>query len=250
GIDIYSSQTGNTHWYDMGTSFAAPHVAGVAALIKSKFPHIALWRIKQIILNTAYKDVNSVSADIRNGCISGGRLDAGAAMQAASNLSTWDMPALYSNNCYGFSVTYSGATQFSDGYFEDGWKAFDGVIRANSSSNDIKKTYQWSHELSKATTSGTATIAWLQLQLPYYVNISKIEFYNRVSGSNHHTKGAYFTGTGGMALGNAFTAPNSSLSLTTVMVYGAVTNVVRLNITSGYNKTVGANEIIIYGTRV
>lgn len=43
----------------MGTSFAAPRVAGVAAIIKQKFPKLTSDQIATILLQSADKDMNN-----------------------------------------------------------------------------------------------------------------------------------------------------------------------------------------------
>ncbi|WP_078940956.1 type VII secretion-associated serine protease mycosin [Streptomyces sp. XY152] len=46
GVDMISTVPGNGHCSDNGTSFSAPYVAGVAALLKAKFPK---WTARQIV---------------------------------------------------------------------------------------------------------------------------------------------------------------------------------------------------------
>jgi len=51
GDNTYSTMPGNGYGYKYGTSMAAPHVCGVAALIKSVAPHIGVIELKNLILN-------------------------------------------------------------------------------------------------------------------------------------------------------------------------------------------------------
>lgn len=46
GVDMVSTVPGNGHCSDNGTSFSAPYVAGVAALLKSKYPK---WTAREIV---------------------------------------------------------------------------------------------------------------------------------------------------------------------------------------------------------
>ncbi|MFD5713776.1 type VII secretion-associated serine protease mycosin [Streptomyces pharetrae] len=46
GVDMISTVPGNGHCSDNGTSFSAPYVAGVAALLKAKYPK---WTARQIV---------------------------------------------------------------------------------------------------------------------------------------------------------------------------------------------------------
>lgn len=53
GEDIYSTLPYNSYGYKSGTSMAAPHVTGVAALLLSKDPTLTATELKDIILNNA-----------------------------------------------------------------------------------------------------------------------------------------------------------------------------------------------------
>jgi subtilisin family serine protease len=64
-----------------GTSFAVPHVVGVAALIKSKYPKLTATQIKYSITNNVY----SIKA-LEGLCITGGRLSAYKAMKTAESV--------------------------------------------------------------------------------------------------------------------------------------------------------------------
>ena len=86
-----------------GTSFAAPYVAGVAALIKSKYPSLTAAQIKDRIMN-------SVSTPMQNGqyvfedlCVSGGRLNAYSAVHNHT-LTATDNQDGYTHNVHCSSV--------------------------------------------------------------------------------------------------------------------------------------------------
>lgn len=55
GVAIYSAKPDNTYEFADGTSFAAPVVAGVAALIKSYFPKISAEELKSLLLESSNK---------------------------------------------------------------------------------------------------------------------------------------------------------------------------------------------------
>lgn len=53
--DMYSPKPENGYAFINGTSFAAPAVAGVAALVKSKYPKLSAAEIKQIIIDSGVR---------------------------------------------------------------------------------------------------------------------------------------------------------------------------------------------------
>ena len=78
GVDIYSTWPWVTGYFTKsGTSMAAPHVSGVAALIRSERPDLAVDQIAQIITSTAH-DVADPGWDAATGW---GRIDAYAAVK-------------------------------------------------------------------------------------------------------------------------------------------------------------------------
>ena len=77
GINILSTVPGNKYSYGLGTSMAAPHVTGVAALIKSQDPALSDTEIKsRILANVDMQD------SMLNKLESGGRLNAAKALDA------------------------------------------------------------------------------------------------------------------------------------------------------------------------
>ncbi len=109
-----------------GTSMAAPHVAGAAAIMQQKFPKWTAAEIKTALTSTAVnglKKEDSVSATTPFD-IGAGRLDLSRAVKAAA---TFDKPSFAQNPCVGQcnftrsirnmtdkEVTWTGTVQFTD----------------------------------------------------------------------------------------------------------------------------------------
>ena len=71
GAHIYSTVPGDAYGYWSGTSMATPHVAGVAALIWSKYPSLTHLQVKERIMNTV-----DPLPGLAGKCVTGGRLNA------------------------------------------------------------------------------------------------------------------------------------------------------------------------------
>lgn len=79
GSDIYSTMPPNNSFgYKHGTSIAAPHVTGVAALIYAKYPFLSASEVKNAILNNVDKLDN-----LEDLCVTGGKLNAYKALSNA-----------------------------------------------------------------------------------------------------------------------------------------------------------------------
>ncbi len=76
GSDILSTQIGNTYGTSSGTSFAAPYVGALAALIRGLNPGLTAPEVRQLIIDTA-DDVASPGFDNQTGW---GRINAFAAL--------------------------------------------------------------------------------------------------------------------------------------------------------------------------
>ncbi|NLA27602.1 MAG: S8 family serine peptidase, partial [Firmicutes bacterium] len=80
GVGIRSSTPGGSYKIDSGTSMAAPHVAGVAALLLSANPGLDVDDLEQIIINTAVPLTDSVYSLSPNYGFGYGLVDALAAV--------------------------------------------------------------------------------------------------------------------------------------------------------------------------
>ncbi|MCL2195187.1 MAG: S8 family serine peptidase [Oscillospiraceae bacterium] len=78
GSNIISTDIGDTYSPMSGTSMAAPHVAGVAALVKSVNPAITTAELKQVLMQSA-RQLPALQGRV----LSGGIVDARAALEAA-----------------------------------------------------------------------------------------------------------------------------------------------------------------------
>jgi subtilisin family serine protease len=72
---------GTQYTFDSGTSFAAPLVAGAAALVWSQRPDLTVSQVRQVLLSTVRP-----AAGLADKVASGGKLDVFAALQAAINV--------------------------------------------------------------------------------------------------------------------------------------------------------------------
>lgn len=74
GVNILSTQPGNGYGARSGTSFAAPHISGLIALILSRYPDLAPEQMRTLLTRTA-RDLGTSGRDNRFGA---GRIDAQA----------------------------------------------------------------------------------------------------------------------------------------------------------------------------
>jgi len=81
GVSVLSTRPGNLYATADGTSFAAPQVAGVAGLVRSRNPGLLASDVRQLIIDTA-EDVGAPGFDNRSGH---GRINAFEAVSAAAN---------------------------------------------------------------------------------------------------------------------------------------------------------------------
>ena len=81
GVQVVSFSPGGELVTGSGTSFAAPHVAGAAALLLSLHPDLSLEELVELLTGTA-EDLDAPGPDPATGA---GLVDAGAAVQVAAS---------------------------------------------------------------------------------------------------------------------------------------------------------------------
>ena len=123
-----------------------------------------------------------------------------------------------------------------------GWGAFDGWYGRVGGGDALGLAAQW----TKPAASG-----WVELRLNYDIVVTNLRFVQRSTTTETAlTRDAYFTGSNGVALGAPFVAPNFSRGVLDIPVDSVRTNIIRLNVTSSFGNTIGANEIFITAQRV
>jgi subtilisin family serine protease len=81
GVQTYSTMPGGSYGYKSGTSMAAPHVSGVAALLRSLRPNISISTLKSRLM-----DEGEAIAALANRTVSGNRLNALFAVRHADDV--------------------------------------------------------------------------------------------------------------------------------------------------------------------
>ncbi len=94
GVDIYSTVPDNKYLSESGTSMASPTTAGVAAMIRSYFPHLKAVEVKAVLMKTVvpYKKkvikpgTRKSKVKVNELCISGGFINANNAVMELMGL--------------------------------------------------------------------------------------------------------------------------------------------------------------------
>lgn len=104
GSNILSTGIGDTYSTSDGTSFAAPYVGALAALIRSRNPGLPATEVRQLIIDTA-EDIYTPGFDERTGW---GRINAFEAVSGAANSDgtlSLDAPAYACEDLVGLTVS-------------------------------------------------------------------------------------------------------------------------------------------------
>lgn len=125
GSSVYTTYIGGSYAYFSGTSAAAPMVAGVAALVKSKYPNLSTLGVRAAVV----RNVDTLSS--LNGKVkSGGRVNE---CKALTNVTNRTYTVVYNKNdgsgsnmsnttvTYGMETTLRNNTYTKTGYIFNGW---------------------------------------------------------------------------------------------------------------------------------
>lgn len=110
GIDIKSTSLNNGYYSDYGTSFAAPQVAGVAALLLSVNPSLTPSQIRSILHNTCTKPSGYSYSNGWNSEVGYGVLNAFAAVASLLDYSIVGAHLISSSRTYSIDNLPSGLT--------------------------------------------------------------------------------------------------------------------------------------------
>lgn len=106
GVDLFNS-SGAKYQYNNGTSFSAPIVAGVAAMVWSHRPDLSAQKVRQILLQSG-RSIDSLSGKISTGKM----VDANAALLLASSQPKVTPPSIVSQPS-GLNVTAGASARFA-----------------------------------------------------------------------------------------------------------------------------------------
>ncbi|MCL2587479.1 MAG: S8 family serine peptidase [Firmicutes bacterium] len=229
GSDIRTTRSGGGVIRETGTSFAAPFVAGVAAIMLSLNIDITPSEKRNIILSSVDRNTS-----LENISVSGGRLNAYlATRRARGGTNPWPQPRWAGPTLSGHGTISASGTYRN----EVPWRAFNGTMYGGSGGNGDN----W---------SVNARTGYLELRLDYFITIHSIEVWGNTSAGNNRTREANFTaGINGVPLGLSFELANQNHAHHSAYVGGVRTNVVRLNIISSYGNWVGVSRIRIHATQ-
>ncbi|WKN41665.1 S8 family serine peptidase [Tunicatimonas pelagia] len=182
GSEVLSTFPGNSYGYLSGTSMAAPHVTGVAALAISRFQRQGFTRkhLSQILLVSA-DNVDSINPSYQ-AKLGVGRINAYRAL----SVDTEQPPATITNLSAGAitfnSVKLNFTAPGTDG--QQGTAAYYEVYLSKKpiKPNEIGSAYRQLTELPRvAGTADTVTIAKLQHTTPYYFSLRAVDLLGNAS---------------------------------------------------------------------
>lgn len=126
GMGILSSVTEYEGWYEAqnGTSMAAPHIAGAAALVKQKYPELSVYELKSLLMNNTIKLNDRMGKQYTHMDQGAGRVSLEKILQAKAVAMTEERTQYVENNEP--TTHYTGSVSF--GYVNYGSSANRQVI--------------------------------------------------------------------------------------------------------------------------
>ncbi|MBR2109155.1 MAG: S8 family serine peptidase [Ruminococcus sp.] len=177
GVSICVAKITNTYGYATGTSFASPHVAGLAALIKSKYPTISYKGIKAAIMDNVVPTITLI-----NKVKSDGKVNALASLEGVpSHTFTVEYKANGGTGTtmaattvkYGIPKALRQNTYTKSGYYFNGWNAYR--------NSDNKWLYDYNDSQKWYTESSAPTGAIKHLYQPTdTVEDETVEYYDTI----------------------------------------------------------------------
>lgn len=163
---------GQCRRYMAGTSFSAPHVAGLAGLIRSRNPSLTAAEVRDLVIQTTQTISCSAGSECGTGLI-----DAQAAVEAAIALPMHgdSFPdAQYAVNCSGLNCQFNALQSFDDqGIVSYQWLLPDSVVKQGAVVNHFVPGYGMYSGLLRVTdTAGQSSDRVINFNVSKYSNPS------------------------------------------------------------------------------
>jgi len=211
-----SSHSSNGLHNMSGTSMAAPHVSGVAALIISRRPDLTPNQIRDAIMRGTDRVAHFGLS------VSSGILNAYQAIREAE--SVWRQPLFNSHTNSHGTVSSSNEELWGSGSPVN--HTFNDDLSSERQSLFGAPAYHaFDGDPSTAWWDFWSSSPWLELRLDYFIRIQSIE----ILGTTSSGATSSFVGTNNVSLGSSFTmTSNSNPEWRTIQVGNVTTNTIRL----------------------
>ncbi len=168
GVDIWSTQIGNTYASSDGTSFAAPYAAGVAALVFSAAPGVTGAEVRTLLQNTS-DDLGSTGWDQYYGH---GRVNAAAALAEVSGI-YFDRDAYACQSTLNILVRDNGASGSVNIAVSSGTEPGGETVNLTETSAGVFEGSVLCDNISPVPGDGTVSVADMDTLTAYYAALDK-----------------------------------------------------------------------------